>query len=318
MTILITGASGFVGSAVLRHFQKQTALVRPVFRSAASAHNAAVNPKNAAVVSGLTADTDWSAALKNIKVVVHCAARVHVMQETAENPLAAFRSVNVEGTLNLARQAAAAGVERFIFISSIKVNGEATVLDRPFKADDQPSPEDAYGISKAEAEVGLRSIAAQTGMELVIIRPPLVYGQGVKGNFASMLRWVAQGWPLPLAGATQNRRSLVALDNLVDLIATCVQHPRAAGQVFLVSDGEDVSIAELLRRIAQAQGKRARLLWIPVGFIKWAAHLLGKDAVVQRLVGSLQVDIAKNRTLLGWHPPLNLDEGLRRAVQEAN
>ena len=318
MTILITGASGFVGSAVLRHFQKQTALVRPVFRSAASAHNAAVNPKNAAVVSGLTADTDWSAALKYIKVVVHCAARVHVMQETAENPLAAFRSVNVEGTLNLARQAAAAGVERFIFISSIKVNGEATVLDRPFKADDQPSPEDAYGISKAEAEAGLRSIAAQTGMELVIIRPPLVYGQGVKGNFASMLRWVAQGWPLPLAGATQNRRSLVALDNLVDLIATCVQHPRAAGQVFLVSDGEDVSIAELLRRIAQAQGKRARLLWIPVGFIKWAAHLLGKDAVVQRLVGSLQVDIAKNRTLLGWHPPLNLDEGLRRAVQEAN
>ena len=318
MTILITGASGFVGSAVLRHFQKQTALVRPVFRSAASAHNAAVNPKNAAVVSGLTADTDWSAALKDIKTVIHCAARVHVMQETAENPLAVFRAVNVEGTLNLARQAAAAGVERFIFISSIKVNGEATFLDRPFKADDQPSPKDAYGVSKAEAEAGLRSIAAQTGMELVIIRPPLVYGQGVKGNFASMLRWVAQGWPLPLAGATQNRRSLVALDNLVDLIATCVQHPRAAGQVFLVSDGEDVSIAELLRRIAQAQGKRARLLWIPVGFIKWAAHLLGKDAVVQRLVGSLQVDIAKNRTLLGWHPPLNLDEGLRRAVQEAN
>ena len=318
MTILITGASGFVGSAVLRHFQKQAALVRPVFRSTASAHKAAVNPKNAAVVSDLAADTDWSAALKDIKVVVHCAARVHVMQETAENPLAAFRAVNVEGTLNLARQAAAAGVERFIFISSIKVNGEATFLDRPFKADDQPSPKDAYGVSKAEAEAGLRSIAAQTGMELVIIRPPLVYGQGVKGNFASMLRWVAQGWPLPLAGATQNRRSLVALDNLVDLIATCVQHPRAAGQVFLVSDGEDVSIAELLRRIAQAQGKRARLLWIPVGFIKWAAHLLGKDAVVQRLVGSLQVDIAKNRTLLGWHPHLNLDEGLRRAVQEAN
>ena len=319
MKVLITGASGFVGSAALRHLQAQGFDVRPMFRSIASAQAAGWNrPENTAIVPSLSAKSDWSAALAGVHVVVHCAARAHVMRDEAVDPLTEYRRVNVDGTLRLAQQAAAAGARRFVFVSSIKVNGEATFLDRPFKADDQPSPKDAYGISKAEAEAGLRSIAAQTGMELIIIRPPLVYGQGVKGNFASMLRWVAQGWPLPLAGATQNRRSLVALDNLVDLIATCVQHPRAAGQVFLVSDGEDVSIAELLRRIAQAQGKRARLLWIPVGFIKWAARLLGKDAVVQRLVGSLQVDIAKNRTLLGWQPPLNLDEGLRRAVQEAN
>jgi len=239
------------------------------------------------------------------------------MRETAVDPLAVFRAVNVEGTLNLARQAAAAGVRRFVFISSVKVNGESTMLGRSFTADDTPAPEDAYGISKAEAEAGLHAIARKTGMELVIIRPPLVYGPGVKGNFASMLRWVVRGVPLPLAAATGNRRSLVALDNLVSLIATCTQHPRAAGQVFLAGDGEDVSTAELLRRIAQVQEQSARLLWCPVGVVELAARLLGKGDVAQRLLGSLQVDISKNRNLLGWQPLINLDEGLRRAVQEA-
>lgn len=317
MNILVTGASGFVGSAVWRYFQTQAIPVRTVFRNTDSARLAGVAPEQSAIVPTLAADTDWFAALQGVQVVVHCAARAHVMRETAVDPLAVFRAVNVEGTLNLARQAAAAGVRRFVFISSVKVNGESTMLGRPFTADDTPAPEDAYGISKAEAEAGLHAIARKNGMELVIIRPPLVYGPGVKGNFASMLRWVARGVPLPLAAATGNRRSLVALDNLVSLIATCVQHPRAAGQVFLAGDGEDVSTAELLRRIAQVQEQSARLLWCPVGVVELAARLLGKGDVAQRLLGSLQVDISKNRNLLGWQPLINLDEGLRRAVQEA-
>lgn len=317
MNILVTGASGFVGSAVWRYFQTQAISVRPVFRNTDSARLVGVAPEQSAIVPTLAADTDWFAALQGVQVVVHCAARAHVMRETAVDPLAVFRAVNVEGTLNLARQAAAAGVRRFVFISSVKVNGESTMLGRPFTADDTPAPEDAYGISKAEAEAGLHAIARKNGMELVIIRPPLVYGPGVKGNFASMLRWVARGVPLPLAAATGNRRSLVALDNLVSLIATCVQHPRAAGQVFLAGDGEDVSTAELLRRIAQVQEQSARLLWCPVGVVELAARLLGKGDVAQRLLGSLQVDISKNRNLLGWQPLINLDEGLRRAVQEA-
>lgn len=316
MTVLLTGASGFVGHAVLRHFQTQATPVRPVFRNADSARLAGVAPAQAAFVPTLAADTDWSAALQGVQVVVHCAARAHVMRETAADPLAVFRAVNVEGTLNLARQAAAAGVRRFVFISSVKVNGESTVPGRPFTADDTPAPEDAYGISKAEAEAGLRGVAGRTGMELVIVRPPLVYGPGVKGNFASMLRWVARGVPLPLAAATDNRRSLVALDNLVSLVALCVQHPGAAGQIFLVSDGEDVSTAELLRRMGRAHGQPARLLWVPVGLLGLGGRLLGRNAVVQRLLGSLQVDIAKNRELLGWQPLVTLDEGLRRVVQE--
>lgn len=181
-------------------------------------------------------------------------------------------------------------------------------------ADDVPKPEDAYGISKAEAEIGLRVIAQETGMELVVIRAPLVYGTGVKGNFASMMHWVGKGIPLPLAAVTGNRRSLVALDNLVDLIATCVLHPHAAGQVFLASDGKDVSTAELLCHIAQAQGTSARLLWVPLWLLGFVARLLGKGPVAQRLLGSLQVDISKNHELLGWQPPISLDEGLRRAV----
>jgi UDP-glucose 4-epimerase len=215
--------------------------------------------------------------------------------------------------LNLARQAAAAGLRRFVFVSSIKVNGEATQLARPFIADDAPAPLDAYGVSKMEAEQGLREIARQTGMEVVIIRPPLVYGPGVKANFAAMMRWLKRGVPLPL-GAIHNQRSLVALDNLVDLILTCLTHPAATNQTFLVSDGEDVSTTELLRRMGQAMGKTARLLPVPASWLKVAASLVGKGDVAQRLCGSLQVDISKTRELLGWVPPVSLDEGLRRAA----
>jgi nucleoside-diphosphate-sugar epimerase len=236
------------------------------------------------------------------------------MDDTATNPLDEFRKVNVDGTLNLARQAAQAGVERFVFISSIKVNGESTPLEQPFHADDVPMPVDAYGISKHEAEQALRQLADETGMEVVIIRPPLVYGAGVKANFYSMMRWLDKGIPLPL-GAIHNQRSLVALDNLVDLILTCTQHPAAANQTFLVSDGEDLSTSELLRRMANALGKSATLLPIPAGWLQFGAALLGKSAVAQRLCGSLQLDIVKTRQLLNWTPPVSVTAALQQTAQ---
>jgi UDP-glucose 4-epimerase len=236
------------------------------------------------------------------------------MADTVSDPLQEFRRVNVQATLNLARQAAAAGVRRFVFVSSIKVNGESTQPGSAFTADDAPAPLDAYGISKMEAEQGLRQIALQTGMEVVIIRPPLVYGPGVKANFAAMMRWLKRGVPLPL-GAIENQRSFVALDNLVDLIVTCLIHPAAANQTFLVSDGEDVSTTELLRRMGQALGCTARLLPVPASWLKLAADMLGKADMAQRLCGSLQVDISKTRQLLGWQPPLSLDSGLKKAAK---
>ena len=240
------------------------------------------------------------------------------MKELAVDPLTVYRQVNVEGTAHLARQAAAAGVRRFVFVSSIKVNGEFTNMGKPFTADDGPAPEDPYGISKHEAEQLLRQIAAETGMEVVIIRPPLVYGPGVKANFMAMMRWLDRGVPLPLAAITENRRSLVALDNLVDLIVTCIEHPSAANQTFLVADGEDVSTAELLQRMARAMNRKARLLPVPVWMLEQAAVLLGKRDVARRLCGSLQLDTTHTRQRLGWVPPIDLDEGLRRAVQGLN
>jgi UDP-glucose 4-epimerase len=262
----------------------------------------------------MTASTDWYTALNGVQSVVHCAARVHVMQDDVTDPLQAYREVNVNGTLNLASQAAQTGVRRFVFVSSIKVNGEATLPGKPFTADDLPSPLDPYGVSKLEAEQGLREIEEQTGMEVVIVRPPLVYGPGVKANFAAMMDWLARGIPLPL-GAINNARSMVALGNLVDLLVTCLKHPAAAGDTFLVSDGVDVSTTELLRRTAHAMGKNARLLPVSALVLKGGATLLGRRALAQRLCGSLQVDVAKTRRLLGWTPPLTLDEGLRMAVE---
>lgn len=252
--------------------------------------------------------------MQGVDALVHCAARVHVMQDDAADPLDAYRLVNVEGTLNLARQAATAGVQRFVFVSSIKVNGEASLSGQPFTTDDVPTPLDPYGVSKLEAEQGLRELEAQTGMDVVIVRPTLVYGPGVKANFASMMLWVERGVPLPM-GAIHNARSMVALDNLVDLLVTCLKHPAAAGQTFLVSDGEDVSTTELLRRTAQAMGKKALLLPVPAFLLELGAAMLGKRAVAQRLCGSLQVDIEKTRRLLGWKPPLTLNQGLKKAVE---
>ena len=236
------------------------------------------------------------------------------MQDTAVDPLVDFRRINVDGTLNLARQATAAGVRRFIFISSVKVNGEATALDQPYFSDDVPAPVDAYGISKMEAEHGLRRISEETGMEVVIIRPPLVYGPGVKANFLSMMRWLWNGIPLPL-GAIHNKRSLVALDNLLDLIVTCVDHPAAKNKTFLVSDGEDLSTSQLLRRMGNALHRPARLLPIPASLLQIGAALVGRPDVAKRLCGSLQVDISKTRQLLGWNPPIRVDEGLRQTAE---
>ena len=309
--IFVTGGSGFVGSALLMRLLKDGIEARACARSSLPAELKAVQYHQ---IISMTASTDWNAALIGVQGVVHCAARVHVMKDDATDPLKAYREVNVNGTLNLARQAAQAGVSRFVFVSSIKVNGEATQPGQPFSADDAPAPLDPYGVSKLEAERGLREIEAQTGMEVVIVRPPLVYGPKVKANFASMMRWVASGMPLPL-GAIHNARSMVALDNLVNLLVTCLKHPAAAGQTFLVSDGQDVSTTELLRRTAHAMGKKAFLLPVPASVLEWGATLLGKRAVAHRLCGSLQVDITKTRRLLGWNPPLTLDQGLKKAVE---
>ena len=313
MKVLVTGATGFVGGALMRRLAADPAC-KDLVVAVRSRTELRIEGVRQVQVGDLLPITDWGLALQGVDTVVHCAARVHVMQDDATDPSQAYRAVNVNGTLNLACQAAEAGVGRFVFVSSIKVNGETTQPGQPFLADDVPSPLDPYGVSKLEAEQGLRDIEAQTGMEVVIVRPPLVYGPGVKANFASMMRWVARGIPLPL-GAIQNARSMVALDNLVDLMVTCLTHPAAAGQTFLVSDGEDVSTTELLRRTAQAMGKKAFLLPVPASVMELGTSLLGKRAVAQRLCGSLQVDIEKTRRLLGWSPPLTLDQGLKKAVE---
>ena len=305
--VLLTGASGFVGRAVGVALADKGLPVVSAVRSGQGSAQVAVGSINGA--------TDWREALAGVAVVVHTAGRAHIVNDTAASPLTEFRKVNVEGTLNLARQAAENGVKRFIFLSSAKVNGEASPAGEAFSADQTPAPVDPYGISKMEAEQGLRALAVETGMEVVIIRPVLVYGPGVKANFRSMMNWLAKGVPLPL-GAIDNRRSLVALENLVDLIVTCIDHLAAANQTFLVSDDEDVSTTELLRRIGRALGKPARLVPLPVGLLQGAAALLGKRDTAQRLCGSLQVDIRKTKSLLNWTPPVSLDEALARTAKD--
>jgi len=311
MRIALTGASGFVGRCLLGELLEAKHQVTAVLRKHADGVDTRASLR---VIDDFASSLSWGAFLQGQDVVVHCAARVHVMNDTSSDPLVEFRKVNHGGTLNLARQAAAAGVRRFIFISSIKVNGEGTAPGQPYKADDDLAPLDPYGVSKMEAEQGLRALAAKTGMEVVIIRPVLVYGPGVKANFLSMMRWLHKGVPLPF-GAIHNRRSLVALDNLVDLIVTCLDHPDAANQAFLVSDGEDLSTSELLRRMGAALGKPARLLPVPSRLLEAGAAMLGKKALSQRLCGSLQVDISKTRELLNWTPPVSVDDALRETAK---
>ena len=310
--VLVTGANGFIGKAVCADLPSKGYRVRGAVRHKLQA---SAGDQDMVSMDEIDSDSDWSIALSGVDSVVHLAARVHLMRETAADPLTEFRRANVALTLNLARQAARAGVRRFIFISSIKVNGELTPVGQPYTAADTPQPTDPYGISKHEAEVGLRALAAETGLEVVIIRPVLVYGPGVKANFSSMMSWLLKGVPLPL-GSLLNRRSFVALDNLVDLIAVCLQHPAAANQTFLVSDGHDMTIPELLKRTGIALDKPARLVPVPVLALRAGAGLLRQQAVMQRLLDSLQVDISKTRRLLGWTPPVNVDTALRDTAQQ--
>lgn len=308
LRVLVTGANGFVGRSLCADLRRNGYRVTGVVRRAVSAVGEAPGP-------ALAAGSDWSALLAGQDLVVHTAARVHVMHESEANPLAAFCAVNVAGTLALARQAALAGVKRFVFISSIKVNGEMTFPDQPFTEKVISPPTDPYGLSKYEAELALQELAAQTGMEVVIVRPPLIYGHGVKANFARMVKWVRSGIPLPLA-AVDNRRSLLGMDNLCDFIRCVLTHPAAANQVFLVSDGEDVSTSTLLRLIGEVAGRPARLFAVPAFMLRVGMHCPGLGMQMQRLCGSLQLDTRKAKTLLQWSAPYSLRSGLEQMMVE--
>lgn len=301
-TVLVTGATGFVGKAVCEHLLRCGMNVKGAVRSSPLASYQVQAPS-------LTADANWTAQLQQVDVVVHCAARVHVMSDTATDPLAAFRAVNTEGTLTLARQAVDAGVKRFIFISSIKVNGEQTELGKPFDENVQSPPEDPYGCSKYEAEQGLMALAKECDMAVTIIRPPLIYGEGVKANFASMMTWVRKGIPLPFA-RLNNARSLLALPNLCDFIANAMEHPAAVNQVFLVADPVAVSTSQLLAAIADAEGVACRLFYIPPGVIRGLGRCLGIDAKLQRIYGSLEMDTRKAQSRLQWSVPYSLSQTL--------
>lgn len=304
MKILITGSDGFVGKTLCKILQQ-----RGIDNVQAVRKNASTSKIS---VGNLSAETDWRHALSNCTCVIHLAARVHVMDEQAGDPLAAFRAINVEATMNLARQAVAAGVKRFVFVSSVKVNGEET-FDLPFTAFDTPAPLDPYGQSKLEAELALQALALETGLEVVIVRPPLVYGPGVRANFVNLMKLVKKGLPLPL-GAIHNRRSMVAVENLADLLVLCSWHEQAAGQIFMVSDDCDISITQLLRQLSHAMQRRNLLLPVPAGLIAGAARLLGKSAIANRLLGSLQVDIKHTKDRLQWQPPLSMPLALQQTV----
>ncbi|MFZ3501440.1 UDP-glucose 4-epimerase family protein [Vibrio harveyi] len=307
MTVLITGASGFIGSQLLTRIASDD--VVGLARSKPSSF--AAFPFFESEING---KSDYSKALNNVRVVIHLAARVHVMEDTSTNPLEDYREVNTYGTINLAKQAARAGVKRFIFISSIKSNGESSKRGKPFRYDDPLRPEDFYGQSKSEAEELLLQVAHETGMEVVIIRPTLVYGPNVKANFASLLNLISKGIPLPFGCITDNRRSLVSVTNLVDLIVTCIDHPKAANQVFLVSDDHDVSTSEMIHELATALNKFKWQIPLPIWCYKLAGRIFSKSGVVDRLTGSLQVDITHTKETLGWIPPQTLEEGFKETA----
>ena len=314
--IAVTGSTGFVGDALGREIASRTSKVRAVVRTVNCAPARSDGDIDIIGVGEINSHTDWSAALSGVDYVIHCAARAHVMHEDTGNALAAYRAINVDGSRRLAERAAATGVRRLVYLSSIKVNGEDTAPGASFSFSDRPAPEDAYGISKWEAEQALWEISAKTGLEVVVVRPPLVCGPGVKGNLARLLELVRSGLPLPLGGV-QNRRSLIGLDNLMDLLIRCVDHPEAAGQTFLVSDGEDLSTPDLIRHMAAAMNRSPRLFPVPISLLRLAGSALGKRAEIDRLVGSLQIDSSHTRRVLGWTPPVSVQEGIRRMVQVA-
>lgn len=306
-SILISGANGFVGRVLCDTLAKRCVAIRPGVRGARE-QVSGVSPY---VVGDIGAHTDWAPALEDVSEVVHLASRVHVMNESGSDIDALYRATNTFGTLRLAQQAADAGVKRFVFLSSIKVNGEER--DEAYSENDQPAPIGPYATSKRDAELGLWEVADRSGMEVVVIRPPLVYGPGVKANFLSMMRWLHRGVPLPF-GAISNRRSLVSIGNLVDFIITCVDHPAAANETFMVSDGEDLSTTDLLVRLAAALEVKARLIKVPVPVLRLGATMFGQGETLRRLCGSLCVDASKANRLLNWSPPLSVDDGLRAAA----
>lgn len=308
--VAITGATGFVGRSLCRAMLENDWKVRGVIRSEKHGADLPADVETVRVPS-IGPDTDWSRALNGVDAVVHLAARVHVMNETAADPITEFREVNVHGSERLARMAAQAGVRRFVFISSVKVNGEGG--DITYTEKGPPAPEDAYGISKLEAELVLQKIAAGTGLEVVILRPPLIYGPGVKANFLRMVEVVERGFPIPLA-SIHNHRSFIYLENMVHAIVTCVEHPDAAGQTYLVSDGHDVSTPELIRGIAAALGRPARLFPFPASLLKFTGRLSGNSAAVDRLIGSLTVNISKIERELGWKPPCTIEQGIKETA----
>lgn len=305
MKILVTGANGFVGQALCKKLLDSGCQVTGAIRRKDARLPSGVEP---VIVGDIDRNTDWSDALNNVDCVIHLAARVHVMHENSSDPLSEFRKVNVEGTQRLAASAAESGVRRLVYVSSIKVNGEAT-FDHPFSEADKPNPQDPYGISKWEAEQSLRQISRETGLEVVILRPPLVYGPGVGGNFARMLRWIKMGIPLPL-GSVKNRRSMIHVENLADALNLCATHPGAKNETFLVSDGESVSTPEFIRMLSTAMGRKAAILPCPVSLLHMLGTLAGKSAEIERLAGSLEIDASKIGKTLGWAPPHTLEDGL--------
>ena len=308
--VAVTGATGFVGSALVPALRQGGHSVRALVRTTGST---AANEEYLVADPDPRRMTEAVGMFRGIQCVVHLAARVHVMRESEAEPLAAFRRVNVDWTLQLARAAAEAGVRRFVFLSSVKVNGEVTAPGAAFTSEDLPAPADPYAISKYEAELALTELGRGSAMDVVIIRPPLVYGPGVKGNFETMMRWLRTGLPLPL-GAIDNKRTLLAVGNLVSLIESCLEHSAARGRVLLAGDDEDLSTTELLRRMATALGTQARLIPVPSPVLRGVARLLGRSEIAQRLCANLQVDSRTTRELLGWRPPFRVDEGLRGAA----
>ncbi|MGS0724750.1 UDP-glucose 4-epimerase family protein [Shewanella sp. 0m-11] len=311
MKLLLTGASGFVGFSLAQRLNNADLhlISRCKFADFSRLKNLKIYHHS------IESDTKYTHALKDRDVIIHCAARVHVMDEHSSAPLEDFREVNTAGTINLARQAVDAGIKRFIFVSSIKVNGESTLIDKPFTENDARNPEDFYGQSKSEAEEQLLALGKETGLEIVIIRPTLVYGPGVKANFASLLNLVSKGLPLPFGCVTDNKRSLVSVTNLVDLIVTCIDHPKAANQVFLVSDDHDVSTASMVKHMSLALGKSSISIPVPLWCYRLVGMLTGKSDVVDRLVGSLQVDISHTKNTLGWIPPQTLEDGFKETAE---